>query len=558
MRGKMNSLILNVLKRGNKYGLEIIKEISNLTNGQVDIKLPSLYSNLHKLESEGYISSYWENSEIGGKRRYSALTEKGQNYVTEHPFNFDEYRKFESNAMSNNSSSLAIQPDFFNKIEHNKRLENCTSTTLPEKVNEEIPNYSIMEYLDNNNISHYNDTKNFDINVDINEENSINRDFRVYDKTDAVLLSDEQIIPQNASTSLLYKPTTLTNKDILEDSINYQDIFGDMIEKDDISIFEQQNNKVNLTEFDFSEKNKGILLDPNAKSKYSTEYLSMVSNVYDKKNTPKITTNNDFIFNKHSQNTDNESIKNQENIKSYLMKERVKVDDNLKANIFLKKQGIEKKPNINYDFSYVDKNKINKNNEHIITSKKLFNYTNKQENEYNKETLKTMTEFIADCEENGILVQRFRTNTKYMKSNKVNISKTHLLSSIMTFATLLVLLFVGYFLLEGTTSNSKSVIYTLIGVACCGFIYPVILAIISSIKGKLKGYYNMQKELVPRIIVFCVIVLVTFAINFFCGMEMNNIKEYLPFICLPLISAFVIFIDYFYKFILIKFKVFRE
>ena len=572
MRGKMNSLILNVLKTGNKYGLEIIKEIRNLTNGQVDIKLPSLYSNLHKLESDGYISSYWENSEIGGKRRYSALTEKGQNYVSEHPFNFDEYKKFENNTISNNPSSLAIQPDFFNKIEHNKRLENVASPTPQDNIENEIPNYSIMEYLESNNLSHHNTQtiSNSEIENLENKENSVNEDYRVYDKTDAVLLSNEQIIPQNTSTSLLYKPTTLTNKDILDDSINYQDIFGEMIEKDDATLFEEQNEKVDLTEYDFSEKGKGILLDPNVKSKYSDEYLSMVSNVYDKKNAPKNNDENSFIDKYLQNNTVEETNKNKEekinilenpksNIDSYFMKEKVKVDDNLKANIFLKKQGVQSKPNINYDFSYVDNNKLSKNPEPIISSSKLFNYNNKQENEQPNEPLKTMAEFVADCEENGITVQRYRTNTKKLKSHKVYIYKTHLLTSIMTFATLIALLFVGYFIFESTTTDLKPIIYTFVGVACCGLIYPIVVAIISSIKGyKLIGYYNMRKEWLPRIIVFCVIVLITFAINFFCGMNLNNIDEYLPFICLPLIGAFVVYIDYLYKLMLVNIKAFRE
>ena len=77
----------------------------------MDVKLPSLYSNLHKLESDGFITSYWENSEIGGKRRYSALTEKGRKYIEEHPYNFDEFKKFE-NVRTDPSTPRILKFDF--------------------------------------------------------------------------------------------------------------------------------------------------------------------------------------------------------------------------------------------------------------------------------------------------------------------------------------------------------------------------------------------------------------------------------------------------------------
>lgn len=77
----LNTIILSCIKNKSKYGLEIIEEIEQKTNGAVLIKQPSLYGTLRRLESKGYVSSFWEESEFGGKRHYYQATELGINYL---------------------------------------------------------------------------------------------------------------------------------------------------------------------------------------------------------------------------------------------------------------------------------------------------------------------------------------------------------------------------------------------------------------------------------------------------------------------------------------------
>ena len=55
---QINKAILNSLKNGDKYGLEIIKDIENFSNGRVKLKQPSLYSALRRMEKKGLISSF--------------------------------------------------------------------------------------------------------------------------------------------------------------------------------------------------------------------------------------------------------------------------------------------------------------------------------------------------------------------------------------------------------------------------------------------------------------------------------------------------------------------
>lgn len=77
--------ILLELNAGDKYGLEITKSIETKSNGEIIIKQPTLYTILKKLEKSKFISSYWEDSEIGGKRHYYKLTEYGKLQVSTLP-----------------------------------------------------------------------------------------------------------------------------------------------------------------------------------------------------------------------------------------------------------------------------------------------------------------------------------------------------------------------------------------------------------------------------------------------------------------------------------------
>ena len=63
-----------------KYGLDIIKEVGEKSSGTYELKQPTLYSCLKRLENQELISSYWVDSDIGGRRHYYKLTEKGRDF----------------------------------------------------------------------------------------------------------------------------------------------------------------------------------------------------------------------------------------------------------------------------------------------------------------------------------------------------------------------------------------------------------------------------------------------------------------------------------------------
>ena len=110
-KGKLSSIILSALSQGDKYGFEIISEIEKQTNGMVVIKQPSLYSSLKRMEDQDLISSYWMDSEIGGRRHYYRLTDYGKKQLEQWKNDFDITSEF-CNAQKTTIDPKQNEPTF--------------------------------------------------------------------------------------------------------------------------------------------------------------------------------------------------------------------------------------------------------------------------------------------------------------------------------------------------------------------------------------------------------------------------------------------------------------
>ena len=83
VRGYIDMMILCILSEQDSYGYEISKRIGIKTNGTYSIKETTLYSAFTRLESGGYIGSYY-GTESGGKRRtYYRVTSAGHSFYNE-------------------------------------------------------------------------------------------------------------------------------------------------------------------------------------------------------------------------------------------------------------------------------------------------------------------------------------------------------------------------------------------------------------------------------------------------------------------------------------------
>lgn len=73
-KGVLELCVLSLLKADDKYGYELINEISK----NIEISEGTIYPLLKRLKSEGYVETYLEESSEGPPRKYYRLTGKGE------------------------------------------------------------------------------------------------------------------------------------------------------------------------------------------------------------------------------------------------------------------------------------------------------------------------------------------------------------------------------------------------------------------------------------------------------------------------------------------------
>ena len=77
-RGHIDAIILRLLADSDSYGYEIMKEVAARSGGLYELKEPSLYTSLRRLEAAKLIASYWGDESLGGRRKYYRITETGR------------------------------------------------------------------------------------------------------------------------------------------------------------------------------------------------------------------------------------------------------------------------------------------------------------------------------------------------------------------------------------------------------------------------------------------------------------------------------------------------
>ncbi len=78
LQGTLDLLILKSLATGEMHGLGISRRIQQITQGTFVVKPGSLFPALHRMEDEGWISSFWGESENNRRAKYYRLTKPGR------------------------------------------------------------------------------------------------------------------------------------------------------------------------------------------------------------------------------------------------------------------------------------------------------------------------------------------------------------------------------------------------------------------------------------------------------------------------------------------------
>lgn len=77
IRGHIDAIVLNALVPADTYGYQVLKHVAVASGGAYELKEPSLYTCLKRLEQNGWVTSYWGDETQGARRKYYHLTSEG-------------------------------------------------------------------------------------------------------------------------------------------------------------------------------------------------------------------------------------------------------------------------------------------------------------------------------------------------------------------------------------------------------------------------------------------------------------------------------------------------
>ena len=140
LKGNINTIILCSLygtaeTKGDKYGYEIAKEIKDRTENRYEIKQPTLYSYLKKLEQQGLIESYWGTESNGGRRRYYRLTAQGRRECEKFIAEWEYHKTVLSTLVDTSDTPLEIKQEDVTPLfsERQKRAKSAGEKEMAEQ-----------------------------------------------------------------------------------------------------------------------------------------------------------------------------------------------------------------------------------------------------------------------------------------------------------------------------------------------------------------------------------------------------------------------------------------
>ena len=153
IRGNIDTIILTTMLDGDKYGLDIIKEVETRSNGTYELKQPTLYSCLKRLENQELISSYWLDSDIGGRRHYYKLTEKGKDSLIQKQEEWAKSKFIIDNLLNNHNYDeyRLVKKEDYDKIIDGKQFEYDSNKATPPvegQSTEEVDEVEEIEIVD--------------------------------------------------------------------------------------------------------------------------------------------------------------------------------------------------------------------------------------------------------------------------------------------------------------------------------------------------------------------------------------------------------------------------
>lgn len=211
-RGSVNTTILKTLVNGDKYGYEIIKEVEEYSDGKIVLKQPSLYSSLSRFEEKGIVSSYWGDSDIGGRRHYYHLTDAGQKYYRSAVLKIHDEN---DEIIDNIEESLKVEENIEKEsiLDTNKTTE-LSDTSIPAILNFEDKNDSVNVLIPDHNFSQTTTIEDKD-NIE-SVESKKNQKQEAWQELISRVKSNNNSCAKSINKKLHYKKPTKSQKVILD------------------------------------------------------------------------------------------------------------------------------------------------------------------------------------------------------------------------------------------------------------------------------------------------------------------------------------------------------
>jgi len=76
-------MVLGILAAGESYGYAILKQVNEVSDGDLEWTEGLLYPLLHRLERLGHIEATWRTAPGGRRRKYYRITDQGRTELAE-------------------------------------------------------------------------------------------------------------------------------------------------------------------------------------------------------------------------------------------------------------------------------------------------------------------------------------------------------------------------------------------------------------------------------------------------------------------------------------------
>jgi len=86
-RGTLEYCVLALMRTGERYGFDLIRELGDLVTSE-----GTIYPLLARLRREGLVETTWRESEAGPPRRYYRLTEPGRGALDAFVVHWERFR----------------------------------------------------------------------------------------------------------------------------------------------------------------------------------------------------------------------------------------------------------------------------------------------------------------------------------------------------------------------------------------------------------------------------------------------------------------------------------